>query len=526
MSCLYIMSGSELLLSPEEGDRDLALQRMAEGAKGQLLPLSDGYLLVEGSRESGLIFALQVDGEDLDGYVRRELLLSVGLLAAAVVLGAVIVTMSVRRVSAPIRHIAGLVGGTDETTMKDLSDQVGQLVRRQQTYLDQLRIRDGMVKDLMTYSDVRSLHDRGSAMTDLAWEQILSIRIHPDGTGERADRLVQETLESCFSLFTLMSVGNDRYIAYISVLDPEEHGRLVRQAFTQLRDRLGDTCFLMTAGEAVRAETFSDALPGLYRRIGELEDLSPVGRGARLIVDDASLARGGEEHGQELFDRAELMRIARRKDPEPIRRAVEEILAGLETAGAPQTAARHACEEMIAILLNAADVDPQEGDAPGASAELGQSFTELKSCYWLDGYSACMLRLVDLLYRERAAAPEEGEEDPIIRRVRAYVAEHYAQDFPMDALCAEVGLSRGYLSTYFKKITGEGLSDYIRAYRVERAAELLASTDLHVNDIARQVGIPDPNTFNRVFKKYMGCTAGDHKRRLREAAGQTPEDVG
>jgi len=46
-----------------------------------------------------------------------------------------------------------------------------------------------------------------------------------------------------------------------------------------------------------------------------------------------------------------------------------------------------------------------------------------------------------------------------------------------------------------KKGTGKNLSDFINEYRIEKAKQLLITTDLKTYEVADRVGIPDPHYF-------------------------------
>lgn len=86
---------------------------------------------------------------------------------------------------------------------------------------------------------------------------------------------------------------------------------------------------------------------------------------------------------------------------------------------------------------------------------------------------------------------------------------------PAEASCAsiaqEVGLSEAYLSQYVKKHMGRSLSGIIRDVRLERAAQLLASTDTPVDVIANTVGYSSYSHFHRVFVEKYGYTPGQNR---------------
>lgn len=68
-------------------------------------------------------------------------------------------------------------------------------------------------------------------------------------------------------------------------------------------------------------------------------------------------------------------------------------------------------------------------------------------------------------------------------------------------------MTPAYLSTLFKKQTGESLLKFISQVRVEAAKSLLEEGK-SVSEVAEMVGFRDVSTFIRVFKKQTGLTPG------------------
>ena len=73
-----------------------------------------------------------------------------------------------------------------------------------------------------------------------------------------------------------------------------------------------------------------------------------------------------------------------------------------------------------------------------------------------------------------------------------------------------------HASTVFKKQTQEGMLNYITNVRVEKAANLLRTTNLTVKQIAADTGYTSERTFSRAFVKIMGVTPGDFKKNVKE----------
>jgi two-component system response regulator YesN len=93
-----------------------------------------------------------------------------------------------------------------------------------------------------------------------------------------------------------------------------------------------------------------------------------------------------------------------------------------------------------------------------------------------------------------------------IKKVIAFVEEHYAESCSLSDAASHVHFNPTYLSTIFKKETGEGFVNYVTKRRISQAKLLLANTDLKISEIAARVGYDDPNYFTTIFRKFTGCS--------------------
>lgn len=62
-------------------------------------------------------------------------------------------------------------------------------------------------------------------------------------------------------------------------------------------------------------------------------------------------------------------------------------------------------------------------------------------------------------------------------------------------------------------MTGQGFTEYLNAYRLNTAAELLRTTDDTVLAVAEQTGFKNLSYFNRAFKTHYGLTPKEYRRR-------------
>ena len=101
----------------------------------------------------------------------------------------------------------------------------------------------------------------------------------------------------------------------------------------------------------------------------------------------------------------------------------------------------------------------------------------------------------------------------IAKKAMNLLKASYRRAFGVKELADEMSLSPNYLSSVFKKETGIGINQALVQIRMERATELLASTDMKIREIAIGIGIDDFNYFTRVFRKTYGVTPLEYRRR-------------
>jgi AraC-like DNA-binding protein len=88
-----------------------------------------------------------------------------------------------------------------------------------------------------------------------------------------------------------------------------------------------------------------------------------------------------------------------------------------------------------------------------------------------------------------------------------------AKPWRLDDLAATVTLDPAYLGRLFRKSTGLSPLDYLARLRAERAAALLANSDLPIARVGAEVGWPDPTYFARRFRTIAGLTPTEYRRR-------------
>ena len=90
--------------------------------------------------------------------------------------------------------------------------------------------------------------------------------------------------------------------------------------------------------------------------------------------------------------------------------------------------------------------------------------------------------------------------------VMKYIITHYASGISSRDAASELYIDHSFFCRSFKKTFGCCFTDYMLAYRLEKAKVLLTGTDLSVTEIAFKVGFNDCSYFCKVFKKGVGIS--------------------
>ena len=93
-----------------------------------------------------------------------------------------------------------------------------------------------------------------------------------------------------------------------------------------------------------------------------------------------------------------------------------------------------------------------------------------------------------------------------VERVLRFIHEHYAEPIYIKQIARVVGLTVWALQTIFRGALGMSCIQYIRAYRISRAAALLCSPNARVTEVAFEAGFETLSHFNTSFRELMGMS--------------------
>lgn len=101
----------------------------------------------------------------------------------------------------------------------------------------------------------------------------------------------------------------------------------------------------------------------------------------------------------------------------------------------------------------------------------------------------------------------------LIQKVITQIESDIASDLSLNNLSKIFEVNPSYLSSLFKKETGSTLTDYVNKQRIERAKELLISTNIQIQNIAQRCGMLDVNYFTKTFKKHTDLTPKKYREK-------------
>jgi len=106
----------------------------------------------------------------------------------------------------------------------------------------------------------------------------------------------------------------------------------------------------------------------------------------------------------------------------------------------------------------------------------------------------------------------EEKSKSIIEMSKEYIRNNYYKDISLDEVSRVANISPYYFSKIFKEGTGQNFIEYLTGIRMEKAKELISTTDYSMKEICAMCGYSDPNYFSRSFKKNVGVTPTEYKR--------------
>lgn len=227
-----------------------------------------------------------------------------------------------------------------------------------------------------------------------------------------------------------------------------------------------------------------------------------------LSYKDVSLSESGSDTREKGLEEIEFFVRAglRKETADAIQRSlVQQPLEEIEDINAVKVKSIN----IVTLLLNIAT----EMHFPLASQKYARLYQEMISFNNIPQIESELSETAENLASEiqNVRKKKSGQQ---IATVMEYIDEHLSDPaLGLSSLSSHFYINPSYLSRTFKHQAGTTIVEYLTARRIQKAQELLQSTDRLAYEIGAEVGIPDPNYFGKCFKKYTGCSIQEFRKK-------------
>lgn len=141
-------------------------------------------------------------------------------------------------------------------------------------------------------------------------------------------------------------------------------------------------------------------------------------------------------------------------------------------------------------------------------------FDRIDKRRYLENSAARIEHLVEMLLLSLEDEQQAKRIQPLVHKIVRYLRDHLAEKITLSMVAEHCFFSPVYCDSVFKKETGKSIIDYLLDLRAEEAKLLLMQEHYTISQVGAAVGMPDANYFARFFKKRIGCTPSEYRRKI------------
>lgn len=106
-------------------------------------------------------------------------------------------------------------------------------------------------------------------------------------------------------------------------------------------------------------------------------------------------------------------------------------------------------------------------------------------------------------------------ENLIIKHAIKFIEDNLFENLSLELISKNIHISKNYLSILFKQHTKFKISEFINKQRIEKAKDLLISSDFSLNYISDICGFKNQSYFSTVFRKIVHVSPLDYRHTYR-----------
>lgn len=287
--------------------------------------------------------------------------------------------------------------------------------------------------------------------------------------------------------------GSPDILFFASVGEPVERIREINQSYWEANRRfarrfLCDASRIFT-GEDEEKENADTAVPERKR-------------------DEDAFSLSGFDIGK--IDRRMLFHFLRSGTEQDVPAFVKDCFSGLSAANLNSQMVRQYIV-MNTYLTTASFLQSAGLDNETIEKKLGR-FTDPARIASVDGIAEYLSKIFTAALEARDAQ-SESRYGSIVAEAKQYIYRNFTQnDISLGTVAEAVGVSANHLSRLFSSSTGSTFIEFLTEVRMEKAKDMLLTTEAPGSEIALDVGYSDPHYFYYIFKKTQGMTPKEFRQ--------------
>lgn len=167
--------------------------------------------------------------------------------------------------------------------------------------------------------------------------------------------------------------------------------------------------------------------------------------------------------------------------------------------------------ELVFLLINTLnDLGEEVADVFGKDIDFYNQITKFETCQEIHIW---LKNLVRWIFEYRKNKEGMGVSFSISKAL-AFIHKNYRdENITIQMVSNYVGLSENYFSVLFKKEVGTSFKNHLIKLRVNKAIEIMESTNLKIYEVCDYIGYQNVEHFSRIFKKVTGSSPNKYRNK-------------
>lgn len=324
--------------------------------------------------------------------------------------------------------------------------------------------------------------------------------------------------------FAANLVGMERIICFLCCQDQgedlNEYLLGVAELFKKtIREQSPYTISVCISGRCSKLSHYSKMYPKMEIALGKSYF---SGKEFSILLEEVDQNGGGEPAEADLNQYfPELLAAVARSDHGLLELTLQRIF---QTILSSQMSRQKSRTEMWRLMQRLEEYCIRQGVAENwIQACNEQAMTQILACNFIADTRICFRDYCGQVSQalKECGIDEKGASFTV--PVEEYVADHYGENLRLGDLAGVLGFSEGHFARTFRKKFGCSFVEYLTQYRLEKSKQLLADTQVPIEQIAYRVGLNSHSYFCTCFKRACGMTPGAYRTTVLQGNGQNIE---